>query len=278
MTYPEENPDSQQEKRETKKDSANTLTPVGTKQKYEACKAYARRYYEKICNRPWWFKEKEPVAKFTGWVAIFTLLLALVAGLQTCILSNQLQELKDENRPWIYVENALPASSLAISESDVSLSLEFHLNNTGRFPSRFTSIAGEFFYFHGTAASALRDDILQKLFVSVPACRQRRRTPFPGTAVFPQQRIRIKQPFAMDKTSISEWKNLKAGEIGAIIIAGCVDYLFPTGGTHHQTQFVYEIQKGAPGNSFLPIPFAPGEVPAPNIWVLFNPSIPKDAD
>jgi hypothetical protein len=33
-------------------------------------------------KRPWWFQESEPVAKFTGWLVFYTLMLVVVAGLQ----------------------------------------------------------------------------------------------------------------------------------------------------------------------------------------------------
>ena len=86
------------------------------------------------------FKKKRP-SPDSGWVAIYTLVLAAVAGLQTCVLSNQLQEMREENRPWIYAETVDPWSQLLITDTNAEIVLRFNLMNTGRFPSRFTNIA-----------------------------------------------------------------------------------------------------------------------------------------
>src|SRR5438477_6454456 len=121
---------TQSDSRKTQ-DLAKPFSARWAKQQYDACKVSALRYAKTVLERPWWFKEKEPVARFTGWVAIYAFALATVAGLQTCILNNQLSEMRTENRPWIGIEN-IKAGAL---QSDSPLTVEITLRNTGKTPA-----------------------------------------------------------------------------------------------------------------------------------------------
>lgn len=74
----------------------------------EKCKAYAYKAYiycKEWLQGPWWFHEKEPLAKFTGWVAAFTGVLVVVSALQFCTLQSTdrttHQALIASSRAWV---------------------------------------------------------------------------------------------------------------------------------------------------------------------------------
>jgi hypothetical protein len=102
-----------------------------TKGQYKAAYAKKRDYCKKWLEGPWWFQESEPVARFTGYVGLFTLVLAIVAGMQTWILSNQLTEMRDDKRPWVGVEGVQSGPF----EKDKPLKIEVIVKNTGRTPA-----------------------------------------------------------------------------------------------------------------------------------------------
>src|SRR6266567_4733007 len=97
--------DSKQQKhqRSEKQNGAKTFATrlAWTKEQYKAYTADKYRRCKEWLNGPWWLQEKEPVAKFTGWVALYTFTLAVVACLQTCVLTNQVEEMRTEQRPWL---------------------------------------------------------------------------------------------------------------------------------------------------------------------------------
>ena len=59
-----------------------------TKEQYKAYAQNAYRYSKEWLRGPWWFREKDQIAKFTGWVAAYTAILMGVAFLQFCTLQN----------------------------------------------------------------------------------------------------------------------------------------------------------------------------------------------
>jgi hypothetical protein len=102
-----------------------------TKEQYKAQYTKANEAYKNWLKRPWWFQEKEPIARFTGYVGLFTFVLAVVAGLQTCVLSNQLNEIRDDRRAW------LAPISINVVEiaSGKPVRLSVSIANSGRTPA-----------------------------------------------------------------------------------------------------------------------------------------------
>jgi hypothetical protein len=88
----------------------------------------------------------------------------------------------------------------------------------------------------------------------------------------------MNRPFRMEGGDFTTWKSRKPEEPGAPLIIGCIDYLFPGGTTHHQTQFAYEIDKIGPNKLFYKIQPDPGEIQTNELVLAINPIIPKDAD
>lgn len=110
-------------------------------------------------------------------------------------------------------------------------------------------------------------------------CRELRRKVVLGTAIFPQQHTPLNQTFKMEGSDFESWKNWKPGALAAPMISGCIDYVFPAGTEHHQTQFAFEVDRAGPNHGFLPI-YAnnPTQVEATQLNLAVNPALPKDAD
>ncbi len=94
-----------------------------------------RSAWQAWSGRPWWFQQTDPVAKFTGWVAIYTAVLCGVSGLQfLALLSTDRtthQALVAANRAWVG-----PAIGTITSiEKDRGIEVTIQYNNTGREPA-----------------------------------------------------------------------------------------------------------------------------------------------
>lgn len=107
-----------------------------TKEQYKARAADTYHRCEEWFKGPWWFKEKEPVAKFTGWVMAYTGLLAIVAALQLCTLERTDQTLHKTlvtaNRAWLAPLEARLDGEIVDGET---VKVKLSVINTGRGPA-----------------------------------------------------------------------------------------------------------------------------------------------
>jgi hypothetical protein len=95
-----------------------------------------RRIEEKKPTKWWWFKQRDPIARFTLYVGIFTLLLVGVGGLQTWTLLSQLWETQIEQRPWIYTDVPIIPKPLKENINAVwELPIKFTIHNVGHLPA-----------------------------------------------------------------------------------------------------------------------------------------------
>ncbi|MFI5023304.1 MAG: hypothetical protein ACHQRJ_16860 [Alphaproteobacteria bacterium] len=77
-----------------------------TKDQYKAYKAKAYRRCEEWFEGPWWFQEENKIAKFTGWLVVYTCGLAVIAFLQWCVLNKTDETLQNQQRSYMYVAPA----------------------------------------------------------------------------------------------------------------------------------------------------------------------------
>jgi hypothetical protein len=107
-----------------------------TKEQYKAYAAHKYHHYKEWLSEPWWFQEKEPLAKFTGWVAAFTFVLVIVAALQLCTLEKTDQTLNQTflvgNRAWIS-PITIALTDLPVNGKPISIGLTY--NNVGKLPA-----------------------------------------------------------------------------------------------------------------------------------------------
>jgi hypothetical protein len=62
------------------------------------------------------------------------------------------------------------------------------------------------------------------------------------------------------------------------MIAGCVDYLFQFAEGHHQTAFVYELEKPGPNGAVLRLDPNDGEMSPGALLLEINPGLAGNAD
>jgi hypothetical protein len=100
----------------------------------------------------------------------------------------------------------------------------------------------------------------------------------PGDVIFPNHDSPVNHLFKMGSASMMACKERKPGVAGAPMIVGRIDYIFGTDPTHHQTRFIYEVDKPGPDRGFLAIEPTLGQVTANQIALAVNPLLAKDAD
>jgi hypothetical protein len=119
--------------------------------KYQAKRAKReRRQQELLPQRWWWFKQREPIARFTLYIGFLTGGLVLVGFLQWDIIRGQLHEMKKtrieagdaarlDQRAWVGVQDAIPAAGSFTETSVWSVKMVF--SNSGKTPARAPKIA-----------------------------------------------------------------------------------------------------------------------------------------
>jgi hypothetical protein len=176
----------------------------------------------------WW---DTPSDRFSFFVALFTAVLAVVATLQTCILSNQLAEMRLEQRPWIGPPIRIDA---AVVNDRIDFTLIF--KNVGHTPTRAFVIDADIF---PTVANGSWYTEAEKF------CAKWRDRPDPlnnKLSVIPQGEWPIdldRVPEALGKVFTLD--GLK--KINAPYIAGCALYSFDDGRVH-ETAFGVELTVG----------------------------------
>jgi hypothetical protein len=236
-------------------------------------------------------RNERTLAKWTRHVGIFTIVLAATAGItaiifwrQLSVMQGQLDVMEAEQRPWVYIFSAEPRSDLYFNVSDkigALVFLKFTLKNAGKKPARFAVIEGEFLMRDGTAADT------RKGWGTCDKMRTKKAEEFlAGTAVFPDQVVEQSHRFVMSKEDVAKWSadfaradSEKSNLILAPMIVGCIDYVFERENVHHQTRFVFEIDKNSTGlNPFVAINPAAGNVPQREVAMAKNPGLADEPD
>jgi hypothetical protein len=196
-------------------------------------------------------------------------------------IGRQLSLIEADQRAWVFVLSADPVRDLIFANDRAYAAVKFQLRNAGRTPARFASIEGEFVS-RGQTADEVRK--------GWGTCNKARLKPegqlLAGTAVFPGQEIPQATVFVMQPEDVRRWKAdydrataEKTNFGSAAVIVGCVDYVFEKTNQHHQTRFVYEVdRKGPDAVSFLAIDPAAGNVPVGSIALAKNPGLADDPD
>lgn len=117
--------------------------PMWTKEQYKTRKAETYRRCKEWFNRPWWFQESDPVAKFSGWVAAYTLMLVIVSALQFHILQSAEHTSRQTQRAWVGLDDIIKINVL---ETTPRLHVEsrYRIKNFGIGPALKVMITGWF--------------------------------------------------------------------------------------------------------------------------------------
>jgi hypothetical protein len=210
-------------------------------------------------------------------MALFIFLLALFAFFAwdeaargTKAMQGELNVLRADERPWVFAKVSLPWSPLVVKDDGAEIVLAFFLSNTGKAPARSVNIDGDLFYATG--------DSLQTESHLRSCDALRNRGTLAGAALFPNQEDQRNHAFTMDADGVKNWRNGKSESPGALMVAGCIDYVSGADTTHHQTNFIYQLNRPGPNRTILPIDSAPGQIAASDLSLVANPYLARDAD
>jgi len=111
-------------------------------EKYKARQAERERQQQERMPKPrWWLGQREPIARFTAYVVVFTAGLVAVGVLQWCslngqqtIMKGQLKEMQAEQRPWIGTI-ARPEGIITSSGQWVKPEILISIKNYGHSPA-----------------------------------------------------------------------------------------------------------------------------------------------
>ena len=119
--------------------------PQSPQERYEARQAERERKEQERAPKPWyWFRQRDPIARFTLYLGIFTLALVAVGVLQWCSIRGQLIEMKSgsldthnlalsaqlDQRAWLGTSNSAYTITASEPIHDVVMAL-----NTGKTPA-----------------------------------------------------------------------------------------------------------------------------------------------
>jgi hypothetical protein len=206
-----------------------------------------------------------------------TFVTAAIGSLQYCtfkgqldVMQGQLDAMEADQRPWIYLPGTEIASPLHIDAKGAFVVLQFHPTNVGKTPGKFAFIEGSFF-----ALSPDGREILKSWKPCNDLRNQSRSSLNHGGTLFPNENRVLIHGFTLIPEEIVR---VRDGKAGSVMITGCIDYLFESGERHHQTRFIYELDRPTPGRPFAPIKFELGDIPAAELVLGVNPNVANDAD
>jgi hypothetical protein len=200
-------------------------------------------------------------ANATVAIAALTVAVLIVGGLQYItfdlqlkVMQGQLNEMKDEQRPWIYADFSSGGPIYRNQSGGLTFSIGFVFHNTGHLPATYISPDVEA-YLSGADG---------KVGSSSARERQKRRCDKPiqqpeasdqiGTTAFPGQNV----PFGaavgisaeeIEATKREAWLKTTGKELEFLFpwVVGCIRYRSPDG-EPHQTGIAFTIGMTKPGN------------------------------
>jgi len=252
----------------------------------------AAKNRERFIYRPFRYLVTEPVRRLvrvvdrhngivsaaaTAAIAVLTYFLATYAydqgvltNRQLNIMQGQLDTMQADQRPWVYVTNAIiEEPGPTFTKAGMYISIRFTYKNAGHTPAKLALIFSE--------AHVVNNAEYVK--PSFQACEVRRKKPrealVDGTAVFPNQDGTQRTYATIAPQNVAR---LKFETDATIVVTGCIDYLFPVGPEHHETRFFYELVRTGPNNAMLRIDPDNAPVGASAYGLAINPGIAGDAD
>jgi hypothetical protein len=210
----------------------------------------------KVDKKKWWFKQREPIDRFTGWLVAWTALLFIATIVSAGILwktDNTLRETLEVNqRPWLAI-SARPIGDAGINDDGVlSLPVEYSLKNSGRTPAVGVTIEDDLYVGGGAfdvpdaqrkacsrkqaplkdddlgvGYSVFPDDIVKSQNALIASQEQVKR------AVATNEAFQRATKISRDTTALNIW------------IVGCVNYYFTFGDQQkaHKTGFALQVNR-----------------------------------
>lgn len=221
-------------------------------------------------DKPFWKRvADDPVAFFTFWLTLFTLVLAAVGVIQLKLLlraetvaekSARAAELSADiarntliatNRPWVSVNLAVLSDLWYNAEGEARIEIAFILKNTGNTPANNVTVDADIVPFMRDGGIAFDD--MKAICERVRGAPEGRR--IMGHTIFPDDTFTYRIEMGMPK---AKFENVFADhkvEFFTPVIVGCVSYLFPFEAGRHLTEFIVDLRKKDPANQNAPGPF-----------------------
>lgn len=222
-------------------------------------------------------------ANATVWIAILTVVTAIVGGLQywtfqgqLVVMQGQLDEMRDEQRPWISYY-AVPDSPLVFGNQVkggapfAGLTLKTTFTNVGHLPAQSVYSAANMLPWTTIDQPIKRRDEF---------CRMLKRREITaetaGYTFLPNESSSISHTVEITGFDLADWRRLKNGNLA---IAGCVDYIFGSKKTHRKVGFIFELDRaGKPPQPLARIDPSEGNVLQADLRLFSNPRLPWDID
>jgi hypothetical protein len=246
---------------------------MGTKEQYEASKGRNRSTRDK---NKWWFRQREPIDRFTGWLVVWTslLFLATVATAvvliitdrtfdkQLSVMQSQLKEMRDQQRAWVYATPE-PTKRLTFDTTAVRAWFSFRLKNPGHLPAHSTTIRAN-----------LNVPTIEEpgyLAVQKRICAQTSREYSSDTVVlFPGQEFNKEFPIGAERRDVESGMRRVKTNIPMVLfyLIGCIDYRIEVEGEHHQTGFGYSLVQKKTELSEMPIDLREAPIDADSLRLV----------
>jgi hypothetical protein len=207
-----------------------------------------------------WFGQIISLLQNTNlWLALFTAMLVIVAGLQTCILRTANQINIANLRPWIPPSVRISGPLHHEPDGGLNITLQFALVNTGHSPASYVFPSSHFYL----RRKDHRDDLSEQQ----NWCRKERQRPVSprdiGVTVFPNETAPIPQiVVSVSKNDLVEGTEPHTKWLFPVIV-GCINYQFDFAGGWHQSRYIYWVSK----IDRAPISVEEGDIPAEKLFL-----------
>jgi hypothetical protein len=203
----------------------------------------------------WWLGQRDPIARFTKWLVMWTGLLfvatvgsvvALVItdltfGKQLRVMQGQLDTMQADQRAWAYMVPTV-SSNLTYKRNDgARVWIHFILKNPGRLPAYATAVN----------VALIVPTVEEPGFLNTHkfVCDVTASENSPDSIVlFPGQEFRKELQVAVEDWKIAATMQRAKTDVPKInfYLVGCIDYRLTTNGPHHQTGFGYSLVQKMP--------------------------------
>lgn len=185
------------------------------------------------------------------------------------IFSGQLEEMQNDQRPWVSANTQINAG-LTYDINGANVGALLVLKNTGRSPAKDAAV---YFEVYSVPTIGSGPGFRQK---QVDACKTARGMAEHGmnaTTIFPGD-VNVGQHSGSISQEIITKLTAERHGLLHIAIIGCVDYQFASREGHHRTSFAYTLMRALPGqpNACCVFVIQQGDVPLENLrlYVAFE--------
>jgi hypothetical protein len=189
------------------------------------------------------------------------------AGQQRDVMRGQLEEMRDEQRPWIYVD-IVPGGKIYWNQSGgLSFPVNFIYHNTGHLPGQFVfpqfeAHTGRYFYIPGNDLVSVQKRVCNEAVANFRGANGLGVTVFPG-----QQNVGSGLLIGISR---DEWMNdiIKPDFGSTVRVYGCITYERPNK-IIGSTGFAFMIDRIKPGNAtdVFVLPGDPTQIPAEQLHI-----------